>query len=224
MARILLMPGLDGSAKLFDRFAAEIPTEHNVKAIIYPNEMTRLDELYAYAMDSIVDGEPPVVVAESFSGVLLCQMLRDQVPLRAAVFAASFSVAPHPTLISLALGMPEFVARVSTSIAISHACLNGIDDTTLKTQISECVKSVPYRTLTGRLNSLLRIQDKPCISDVPILVLAAKHDRLLDRRSKQSLRRTFQSATVVEINSPHFLLQAHPKVCWQEIARFINLA
>lgn len=222
MARIVLMPGLDGSAKLFARFIAEISPEHNVTTIIYPNEMTSLHELCAFAKACIVNGEKPVVIAESFSGAVLCQLLGDLVPISAAIFVASFSETPRRKLISLGLGMPEVIARASTPLAIALVCLNGVNDVALTAQIIECVKSVPHRTLIGRLTALLQMRVELSNSNVPILALEATRDRLLDRYAKQSLGKTFQHALVVEIDGPHFLLQAQPKACWQAISPFIN--
>jgi pimeloyl-[acyl-carrier protein] methyl ester esterase len=69
-AQIVLLPGLDGTGKLFKRFIAAAPPDVSVTAIALPPQALDYAELADYAARSLPDGEGLVLVAESFSGPL----------------------------------------------------------------------------------------------------------------------------------------------------------
>jgi pimeloyl-[acyl-carrier protein] methyl ester esterase len=222
MTRFVLLPGLDGSGDLFARLIALAPQCHHLTTVRYPNNLTQLAELAAFAKAHIDDGEAPVVIAESFSGAVLCQLLRAQVPMKAAIFVASFSQPPRPNLIRLASLMPEIMSRAFTPTAIQVACLNGTNDQALSEAVNQVVKQIPHATIAGRLQALLQLQKNTITTNTPILALQATHDRLLDRSAMQSLSKKFSAINVVEIKGPHFLLQVAPDACWQAISQFIK--
>jgi pimeloyl-[acyl-carrier protein] methyl ester esterase len=68
--RILLLPGLDGTGKLFKRFVAAAPPHLSLTAIALPAEASTCDDLADSVGRNLPDGEPLVVIAESFSGPL----------------------------------------------------------------------------------------------------------------------------------------------------------
>lgn len=226
MASFVLLPGLDGTGKLFDRFRAVVGAAHQCVVVRYPEDAKTIDELVAVARNSIDGVDHPVVIAESFSGAVLARLLSEQkCEIRAAVFVASFVETPRRHLLNLALSVPEAIARFALPSVVKHFCVNGCDDVALCEAILRAVESVPHRTLSARLALLRGLEEGVIETALPVLALRASRDRVLDRFAQNSVQRRIHSARIEVVDGPHLLLQAEPGVCWREIESFVlNLA
>ena len=67
---IVLLPGLDGTGKLFKRFIAAAPPECSVTSIALPMEALNYHELADHVVRNLPECKPLVAIAESFSGPL----------------------------------------------------------------------------------------------------------------------------------------------------------
>ena len=81
---IILLPGLDGTAKLFEPFIAAAPSRFSVTPVALPCEKLTYEELADSVASTVPDG-PVVVIAESFSGPLAIA-LAERHPIAAFVF------------------------------------------------------------------------------------------------------------------------------------------
>jgi pimeloyl-[acyl-carrier protein] methyl ester esterase len=223
LASFVLLPGLDGTGKLFDRLLAVIGGSHAFTVVRYPESVASLNDLVAFARAAIDRVENPIVIAESFSGVLLARLLSERkIRMRAAVFAASFMETPRRYLLPGALRVPETVARVAMAALIKHFCVNGCDDAALREEIFRVVDSAPYRTLLTRLALLRDLEERVIETVVPVLALQATQDRVLDRSARSSIKRRIPGARIEMVEGPHLLLQAEPVACWRVIESFMR--
>jgi surfactin synthase thioesterase subunit len=89
-------------------------------------------------------------------------------------------------------------------------------------QFTRSMKKVPLATLSTRLEEVLKVDVTGKLRQiyVPMIYLGAKQDWLVSKRSMQ----TFDAAgaTVVQLDGPHFLLQAQPAECRAIVAQFLT--
>src|SRR4051794_30694541 len=109
---LLLLPGMDGTGRLFARFARALEVYFETRVVAYP-----LDEALDYdallARIAIPSG-PFVVVAESFSGPIgIALAAARHASMRALVLAGSFARSPWPQVpawLSVLVRSPLFAA------------------------------------------------------------------------------------------------------------------
>lgn len=94
---ILLLPGLDGTGRLFDRLVRELEPTVQVRVISYPSERF----LGYSALAELVVSQAPTgayaIVAESFSGPVAVMVgATKPTGLRGIILSASFVVPPAP--------------------------------------------------------------------------------------------------------------------------------
>lgn len=221
---LVLMPGLDGTGLLFERFLAALPPEIQTKVIDYPDTPASVEQYASFAASAFPPGRA-VLLAESFSGLVALQMLREQqVSVESIIFVASFGEAPRPHLKWLRPIVPILVKAVPLVPAWvwRSFCLgsraSGADILWFKNAL---LRVTPH-TIAHRLQLVLsaRFADQPRCT-APAYYLQAKGDRLISSRAPQQLQRAFQHFTLVPVAGPHFLLQAAPLECALLIAGIV---
>lgn len=98
--QIVLMPGLDGTGRLFDWVLPHLPADPAPILVRYPTQdplgYAELEEL---VLERVRDCDPFVIVAESFSGPLAVRLAaRSDLPVQGLVLAASFVANPFRVL------------------------------------------------------------------------------------------------------------------------------
>ena len=79
MSRIVFMPGFDGDASLRRDFLAALGRGNEVVAVSYPNRpLGTLDEYRVHGMWQVPVDWKPVLVAESFSGLVAARWASDR--------------------------------------------------------------------------------------------------------------------------------------------------
>ena len=112
---LLLLPGMDGTARLFQRFDAALHAQAAIEtqAIAYPAAPLDYAALEAFVRERLPRNRPFVVLAESFSGPLGAALRADPPPgMCALILCCSFVRNPRPLLAPLRhlLGMVPFGA------------------------------------------------------------------------------------------------------------------
>src|SRR5690349_2225756 len=92
---LLMLPGLHGGSKLFERFVAALPECIVPQIVTYPNDrIVTYDDILANVR--LPDG-PFALLAESYAGPLGVRIAAAQpANLRALIFVATFARSPHP--------------------------------------------------------------------------------------------------------------------------------
>lgn len=94
---LLLLPGLDGTGRLYDEFSAALPSQIDLRPLSYPaDEALGYDEL-AERVRSELPTEPWVLIGESFSGPLALKLAAERpAGLMGLVLVATFGRRPLP--------------------------------------------------------------------------------------------------------------------------------
>jgi pimeloyl-ACP methyl ester carboxylesterase len=124
---LVLLPGMDGTGRMFEPFVQSLPTGLRASVVRYPSDREcSIEELVNIARAAIPADEPAVIVAESFSGLVACELLkRRHTSVRGVVFVAAFLAPPRPMLMRLLSAVPMGAlrsGRIGLSL-IGRACL-----------------------------------------------------------------------------------------------------
>ena len=218
------LPGLHGNASLFSAIENELPAGVDTEFIELP---TAGDQHYS-ALSSWLDeklssGRPRLLIAESFSGPLALALaeLRPQ-EICGIVLAASFCDTPiNPSLALLPL-RPLFMVK-PPSKALRHFLIGDDAQREDVTRLSKEIEKIPSATLANRVRAILELQeqDNPSLADTPMLLLQAQNDNLIPWEAQQRLEACYPHASVHWLESPHLILQQHPRQCLDAIHEFL---
>jgi pimeloyl-ACP methyl ester carboxylesterase len=218
---LVLMPGLDGTGLLFERFVSALPPNIRTRIIEYPTIAASLEEHAALVAERLPVSSV-VLLAESFSGIVALYLLRKHhVLAEKVIFVASFGSAPRRYLRML---LPFFPALAWSIPLIPGAawrffCMGEGATPADIAWLKGVLTPVNPRVVAHRLKLVAsaKIADAPRI-DVPAYYLQAEGDRLVPRGAAEHLRRLFSHFTLMRVPGPHFLLQASPSESAQLIA------
>ncbi|MGB0799301.1 MAG: alpha/beta fold hydrolase [Planktomarina sp.] len=220
---ILVLPGLDGTGKLLDDFAAELADDFDVRVVSYTFDQTDYDTIFDY-VKSLVPERDYIVVGESFSGPL-AGMFADAKPkhLKGVVFAATFLSRPSiwpawcMTLLWAVPFQRKFFLNLIHPMFMGFRPGKKLFDTFL-----HIMQTVPKATLIARLKTVHKLPRKPYSTHtgLPSLFLCARREWFLSRKSGDFLAHVAHQTCILD--TPHFLLQKHPKQAANHIRQFID--
>lgn len=222
MLRLVLLPGLNGSSKLFAPLLAHLDSTLQVQTLCLPSQGSQDHEHLADRILGKLGDTAFVLLGESFSGPLAYHLaLRQPSGLRGVIFAASFLSRPHPLLaLTRYLPLPRWLLRQSSLLRLF--CLNGQASAALIQTLREEIQQLPPSLLRARLQSLNQLPKPRLQLELPALHLLPKQDRLVTRQAQISLQTYCKQLNQVAVDGPHFLLQAQSQACAQAIQRFIE--
>lgn len=222
LTEALLLPGIDGSGRLFGPLVDAEPRGLAPRVFSYPAERPLgYDDLCALVRARLPRGRF-LLVAESFSGPIAVRLAAERPPgLAGLVLAASFLHRPlnpllHPAR-SLAgarlfgLPMPAAVVR--------HFMAGPDAPAALVAEVQAAVAAVPAAVMAHRAGEAVRadVREDFARVAVPVLWLAPARDRLLRTDGLAEVGALRPDAEVVTLDAPHMILQRCPHACLAEI-------
>ena len=221
--KLVLLPGLDGTGLLFQPLLEALEAAFPVQVICYPpDQCLSVEALAAQVRAQVAFDTDTVLLAESFSGLIAVELLRQGIPLHRVIFCASFASAPHPWLLKLAMHLPlERWWRLPLPESLLR--LLGID-----ARLQALLKPVREQVLPGvaayrlRLTAAARPFALAQRWEIPCHYLRAVNDRAVPERCADELRRYFSRVEITRIaQSGHFLLQTQPEACAAALKRLV---
>ncbi|MET0795685.1 MAG: alpha/beta hydrolase [Polyangiaceae bacterium] len=216
----ILLPGLDGTGELFERFVAAAAAGFPVQSVPLPSDRPRGYRELADWVRSQLPDEPVVLIAESFSGPIAV-LLAEQCPrVVGVVLCASFVLPPLPRVLA---SLPKFIWSRPPPTALVRALLTG-GDRVLAEAVQRAMSRIPAEVLAARITAALRVDVTTQLKELSqaMLCLRATHDRVVPSACAEVIRSLKPSAELVEIHAPHLLLQSCPSEAWTHIAPFLE--
>jgi pimeloyl-ACP methyl ester carboxylesterase len=226
--KAVLLPGLDGSGRLFAPFLAAGPRAFDPDPISYPADRALgYGELAALVRPRLPRGRF-LLLAESFSGPLAVTLAAERPRgLVALVLAATFLRRPlgpvlHPVrgLVSARLfGLPVPAPLVRHLMAGADA------PDTLVEEVRRAVAAVAPEVLALRSAEALAADVRGALGavEVPILFLAPTRDNLIRRDAHEDVREARPDAEIALLDAPHMVLQRSPHASLERIEEFLAL-
>jgi pimeloyl-ACP methyl ester carboxylesterase len=222
--RLIILPGLDGTGARLTPFLREVGRAAAV--IGYPTDQPLgYAELESLVRRSLPEGEPHVLLAESFSGPIAIRVAADPPPgLVGLILCGTFAKNPFPRLHAVR----ALVVRVpfkSLPRWLRAPLLWGSGDPRRAPPRAERASAVVDKAvIRRRLLEVLTVDVTARLAQItlPTLILAASRDRIVPRSATRLLVQRTHHGEAVEIDGPHLLLQSRPAESAAAVLRFLQ--
>ena len=224
---VILLPGLDGTGRLFERFVKALPLHLQASVIAYPaDEPKTYSDLAARVWKALPHDRPFAIVAESFSGPIAIQVAAMKPRgLVALVLVGTFVQQPVRFVPAwMRFLVPGYLFRLSPPAWLLRRLVVGADaPAELLFDARAAWHLVKPAVLAFRLREVLSVNvvDRFLQVEVPMLYARGTQDRLLAPTTVQELQRLRPDLEVVSIEAPHFILQRCPAEAAAVISRFL---
>lgn len=211
--KVVLLPGLDGTGKLFTPFIKQCPKDIDIHIISYPNDKKlNYNQLVDFVFDQLSAVEPFVIIAESFSGPIAYKIAcKKPEHLKKVIYVASFIKNPNPFFLSILNYLPlSLLLSVPISKFLADYFLFGIKtDAETFEQFRKIISTVPKRILADRLRQVQKLSlDTTSLSKESIYI-QPDNDKLVSRYCAHDIC----ADRILSVKGGHFILQANPKEC-----------
>jgi pimeloyl-ACP methyl ester carboxylesterase len=227
MTALVLLPGMDGTGILFEGIVAALGPEIEPIVVTYPADRApRYSELELLVRSKLPTDRPYVLLGESFSGPIAIAIAASRPPgLIGLVLVCSFARNPRPMFSWLRPFLPLVPFKLVPADLVSPVAFGSFANARLKTALRTALAAVTSATLRRRLAAVLEVDVSSLLPSiqVPALYLRASHDRIVPRSCSEVIVRGAPQTRIVEINAPHFLLQAAPAAATQAIGHFLEM-
>ena len=221
----ILLPGFDGTGKLFAPLLRALPPGIEAPVVAYPaDRQTSADELVEIVLGSLPTAEPYLLLAESFSGPigLKAASLHQNLPA-AIVLCGSFVRCPFQrNLVPVFSPWAAGLARIRPPRWIVRRYLLAGAKEELVELFYSAMAGVSPQVLANRFSSFSEFDDHfaPPGLKIPMLYLQAVDDRLVTAQDFRFARERYPQLKLATIKSPHLILQVHPEASIAAITEF----
>jgi len=223
ISTLVLLPGMDGTGELFAEFLSYYDGDHLV--ISLPESGPQDHANLANVINKQLPNEDYILLAESFSGGIVPELLKlNLTQMKGVIFVASFLSSPRGYLIGLAKLLPiKTLASLPLSNIVHRLLFLGQEATKpLLSTFANVIKSIPKQILSSRLEVMKRQQLPQVTFNIPAIYIQALSDRLISPKKSQEVAYVFKHVEFVDIEGPHFILQAKPRVAARLVTEAVS--
>jgi pimeloyl-ACP methyl ester carboxylesterase len=217
MLKLILLPGMDGTGKLFEPIIEQLYANFDVHPLHYPaDRLLSYPELEELVSAALPKSQPFVILAESFSTPLAVMLAARNPPhLKGVILCAGFVACPaRGWRRSICTHLAPFLFNWSLpKIAVRSLLVGSSASAEIVNRVQSAISSVKPELLLDRLRAVLTCDARPQLKllNHPILYLQAKQDRLIDPRCLEEIRQSKPDVRVEQLQGPHLLLQTQPE-------------
>ena len=206
---LVLLPGLDGTGKLFNEFIRELGARWETQVIGYPTDVPLGYEDLEERVRTVLPDRPFILLAESFSGPIGIRIAARAPPgLVGVVLCGTFAKNPFPWL-GWARPLAAFLPLKSLPRWIRSPLMWGsMTATRAPVRAQRAIAVVSGRVVRRRIAALLGVDAAAALMriTVPVLVLYARGDRIVPVKATQVILSHLPTAQVVAIDGPAFIV------------------
>jgi pimeloyl-ACP methyl ester carboxylesterase len=223
---LVLLPGLDGTGKLFAAFVRALGPVVESRVVGYsPDEPLDYEELELKVRAQLPRDRPYVLLGESFSGPIAMRIAAGA-PARLAglILCGTFASNPYPWL---AWARPFVFLLPIKSLPrwIRAPLMWGSKSPRRAPRNAErAIAGVARGVLRRRIAAILAVDAVESLDRIaiPALIMYARHDRVVPHAATESLIAHLPGAEVADIDGPHLLLQSCPVECSAAVLKFMT--
>ena len=224
--KLVLLPGLDGTGKLFVEFLKALDLGSSAQVVSYPPDIPLgYDELEPLVRAALPTRGRFVILGESFSGPLAIRIAAHPPPaLVGLILCVTFASNPYPHL-AWARGLAALLPLKSLPRWLRAPLMWGSASPSKAPRQSErAMAGVDAAVIRRRIAALLSVDETAALAkiSVPTLVLCATGDRVISRAASMRLMHGIRHAQRLDIDGPHLLLKTRPKECAAAVLNFIR--
>ena len=229
LTALVLLPGLDGTGKLFAGFIKALDPRISATVVAYPPDQpmgyAELDALVMGVLDKLPREQRYVLLGESFSGPLAIRIAaRAPAGLVGLILCASFAKNPFAWL-GWTRPLAAYLPVKSLPRWVRAPLMWGsLSPDRAPSQMERAMSGVSAAVIRQRIAALLAVDETSALERVrmPTLVLRATGDRVIPKAATRRIRNSLPQAQFLEINAPHLLLQTRPEECAAAVLRFLH--
>jgi pimeloyl-[acyl-carrier protein] methyl ester esterase len=226
---LVLLPGLDGTGRLFRAFVECLPASVDSVIVPLPSEAASdYDSIARSIVPQLPKDRPLVLLGESFSGPLALKIsVRGDLNVVAVILVASFirrPVAWLPSIARFIFGAAIFRLPWQRFF-LNHLLADGKAPGALLRETMTSLHSNDHHVLAGRIRAALSVDATEAFTrcPVPILYLRGDQDRLIDPNTADALKRLRPDLECRTIQAPHFVLQIAPADAARAVCDYLSL-
>ncbi|MGB4811688.1 MAG: alpha/beta hydrolase [Methylophilaceae bacterium] len=223
---LVLLPGMDGTGKLFAPLIALLPSYISPIVIIFPTTIKlSYQELATLVQAQIPPDGPYILLGESFSGPIAIALAANaNVHLKGLILTCTFAINPRQFLSKFRILVPCLPINAWSRPVLNQLLLANFDSPALSQYLYDVVSQVPPAVMRYRLDEVMQVDETVALRKItqPILYLQAKNDYLVPPTAAQTILKLAQHAQIVALDAPHLLLQVATKAAVVQIEYFIN--
>jgi pimeloyl-ACP methyl ester carboxylesterase len=224
--KLILLPGLDGTGKLFADFLEALDLGSSAQVVSYPSDIPLgYDELEPLVRAALPTRGRFVILGESFSGPLAIRIAAHPPPaLVGLILCVTFASNPYPHL-AWARGLAALLPLKSLPRWLRAPLMWGSASPSKAPRQSErAMAGVDAAVIRRRIAALLSVNETAAMAkiSVPTLVLCATGDRVVSKAASIRLMHGIRHAQRVDIDGPHLLLKTRPQECAAVVLKFIR--
>ena len=224
---IVLLPGLDGTGKLFAPLADLFPERVVPVIFSYPcNEPKSYEELKEIVTPLLPRDRPFFILGESFSGPLSVMLTGDRPEgLMGLILCATFiknPFIPYTSWMKIFSVSPVYrlwPPLISLRARIGGREFRGISDLAL-----QAIESVSPNVIARRVKSILsvNVENELRSCPYPVLYLMAGRDKLIRGHNFKKIKSIKEDIELAIIDTLHFVLQLEPQKASEILVDFMD--
>jgi pimeloyl-ACP methyl ester carboxylesterase len=224
---LVLLPGLDGTGKLFAEFLKVVDLNISTLVVAYPKDISmNYDQLETLVTAALPTDRPFVLLGESFSGPLAIRIAaRRHDFLVGLVLCVTFASNPYPWAGTWARPLAKYLPLKSLPRWVRAPLMWGSGSPNRAPRQSErAMAGVSAAVVRHRIAALLAVDETAALAHIsaPTLVLCATRDRVVSKAATSTILRGIAHAQRVDIDGPHLLLQTRPQECATAVLSFMR--
>ena len=211
---VVFLPGFDGMAALRRDFVAELGRRFPVRPVTYPNRaMGSINGYSRHASSEVPADARPVLVAESFSGLVAARWASRDPHVAGIVLCGAFARNPMAWGPAFGASLPSLVrlgASLFKPVALAY-------DDPLRREwangLSDALQALDPEVIAERLRLIAESDIGAELAGlrVPIVIVQFDGDQVIGARARRDLEQSCPGAQVLRIDGPHFALETRPK-------------
>jgi pimeloyl-ACP methyl ester carboxylesterase len=225
MSPLVFMPGFDGAAELRREFVDALREHHEVRTVSYPRlPLGSLDRYREHAMAHVADDSRPVLVAESFSGLVAARWAAVDARVSALVLCAAFARNPVGAAAALGAVFPSLVKHGPTVFAPLAAASGDAARQRWSAGLVRAMDQLPAAVIAERLRLIASEDIGAELSGlrIPVMVVQFDGDLVIGPAARAHLEAVCHNADVLHLPGPHFAIETRPRECAEAIGARIR--
>ena len=225
----ILLPGIDGSGRLFAPLLAASPRGIAPTIVSFPPDAPLGYDALVDRVRAALPRRRFLLVAESFSGPIAIRLAAERPRgLAGLVLAATFLHRPlHPFLhpVRGLVGARLFGLPMPAAV-VRHFMAGPDAPDALVREVQTAVGATTPEVMALRAMEALRADVRAELGrvDAPILVLSPARDRLIRAEVCDEILALRPDADVVRLDAPHMILQRAPHACLAHVEELADRA
>jgi len=223
--QLVLLPGLDGTGKLFAKFIHALGGKMDARILGYPpDDPLGYEELERLIRPALPADRPFVLLAESFGGPLAIRLAASRpAGLVGLILCTTFAKNPFPFW-GWASPLAFLVPIKSLPRWVRAPLMWGArQPAAAPIQSERAIAGVARPVIARRIAALLTVDTTAALRQVEVasLIVYARDDRVISFAATRWLAARIPQARVVCIEGPHLLLQSKPQECASVVLEFV---